>query len=67
MPKSMVLLRMVYDAIETGLGRSQSFSSSANVRLETVDTLCLQTTGQHVDGGGTDGNRLRDCLLVWNR
>jgi hypothetical protein len=67
MPKSMVLLRMVYDAIEVGLGRSQSSSSSANVKSETVDTLCLKAMGQHADGGGTYGIRLRDRLLVRDR
>jgi hypothetical protein len=67
MPKSMVLLRIVYDAIEVGLGRSQSSSSSANVKSETVDTLCLKTMGQHVGGGGTGDISLRDRLLVGNR
>lgn len=47
MPKSTVLLRMLYDAIDLCLGLSRLSSSSAKVKSEALDDLCLIKVRQH--------------------
>jgi hypothetical protein len=48
MPKSTVLLRMLYDAIDLCLGLSRLSSSSAKVKSDAVEDLCLVTIRQHI-------------------
>jgi hypothetical protein len=43
-----VLLRTLYDAIDLTLGLSRLSSSSAKVKSEAVEDLCLRKARQHV-------------------
>jgi hypothetical protein len=44
-----VLLRTLYDAIDLTLGLSRLSSSSAKVKSEAVEDLCLRKARQHIN------------------